>query len=112
MDKDLFDIQNNINSNLLPKYPFLKNYIIEPMNYEQDMDYIWDNYFGYYEPFSVMRGEAKIRLNYFNEKLKGRELYITILHEIYHAIQEFLHLPLSESQAEIFAQRQYKRLIR
>lgn len=111
MNNNLLGIKKIIDGEILKKYCFLKNYKIEPMNYEQDMDYIWDNCFGYYEPFSVIKGKPLIKINYFNEKLNEKELIITILHELYHAIQEFLNLPISERQSENFAQRKYKQII-
>jgi hypothetical protein len=106
MNKILIEIKKEIKENILPKYKFIKDYIIEK-NYYPRTDYL-----GWYRHNSIFyKGKPIIRLNIpvilderNIEKLPLHDILLTtILHEIGHAIQDYLGYSYNEKQAEDFA---------
>jgi hypothetical protein len=105
MNKILAEIKKEIKENILPKYNFIKDYIIEK-NYIPREDYL-----GWYRHNSIFLGKPIIRLNIpiildaiKTEKLSIQDILLTtILHELGHSIQNYLGYSYNEKQAEDFA---------
>ena len=108
MNKILKDIKKDITENILPVYPFIKDYRIELVNSRKP-------YLAFYRHNSIVdnKGIAIIRLNIpviyeevRKEKLSLHDILLTtILHELGHAIQNYKGNMgyYDEEEAETFA---------